>query len=179
MSRNFNLTVECLGTTLSWDCGSSLAKVAHKSIEDALNELCEANKRSGDGFNGITTHKTSGLAAYHKVLQVSDWLWKRDNTRKALLLRELLQNYGSVLKSSQELAYALLGENDCEDLRSYMVDTLLEDVGKLNVTCGLSKAIMRLKELELWPCKHIEKHDLEDLIARESWALSIEVSATY
>lgn len=177
MSRNFTMNVECLGTSLSWDCGNAAASHIVDGIEDELNAACEASRLAGQGFSGHVMHKLEGLAAYYQIGRLADWLWKHNATGKALLLREFTNDYRDVLKSSQELS-CVLEENDCQDFGAMAIDSVLDAVSKLNVAFGIPVAMIKLKELGILH-KDITQAELEKLIERECWALNITVAANY
>ena len=177
MSRNFTMTVECLGTSLSWDCGSESATHIVEDIEGRLNADCLANREAGNGFCGHVQHKMDGLTAYYQISKLANWLWKHGATGKALLLREFTDEYRAVLKSSQDL-YCVLEENDCQDFVAMVIDSVLEGVSQLNVAFGIPVAMIQLKELGILH-KDITQAELEKLIERECWALNITVAANY
>ena len=177
MSRNFTMNVECLGTSLSWDCGSESAAHIVDDIEGQLTAACEASRLEGNGFTGLVTHKMDGLIAYYQIGRLADWLWKHNATGKALLLREFTEDYRNVLKASQELS-CVLEENDCQDFGAMVIDSVLEGVSQLNVAFGIPVAMIKLKELGILH-KDITQAELEKLIERECWALNITVAANY
>lgn len=177
MSRNFTMNVECLGTSLSWDCGSESASHIVDDIEGRLNADCLANREAGNGFCGSVEHKMDGLVAYHQIGRLADWLWKHGATGKALLLREFTEDYRSVLKAAPELS-CVLEENDCQDFGAMVIDSVLEGVSQLNVALGIPVAMIKLKELGILH-KDITPAELEKLIERECWALNITVAANY
>ena len=177
MSRNFTMNVECLGTSLSWDCGSESASHIVDDIEGQLTAACEASRLAGQGFCGHVEHKMDGLIAYYQIGRLADWLWKHGATGKALLLREFTDEYRSVLKAAQELS-CVLEENDCQDFGAMVIDSVLEGVSQLNVAFGIPVAMIKLKELGILH-KDITQAELEKLIERECWALNITVAANY
>ena len=177
MSRNFTMNVECLGTSLSWDCGSESASHIVDGIEDVLASHAEVSRLAGQGFCGHVSHKMDGLTAYYQIGKLADWLWKHGATGKALLLREFTDEYRAVLKSSQELS-CVLEENDCQDFGAMAIDSVLDAVSQLNVAFGIPVAMSKLKELGILH-KDITQAELEKLIERECWALNITVAASY
>ena len=177
MSRSFTINVECLGTTLAWDCGITSAAHIIDDIDDQLTANCEASQSAGQGFSGHVEHKMEGLVAYYHVGRLADWLWTHKATGKALLLREFTEEYRSVIKASQELS-CVLEENDCKDFGASVVDSVLDEVARLNVAFGIPVAMMKLKELGILH-KDITQAELEKFIERECWALNITVAANY
>ena len=180
MSRNFTIKAQCLGTTLSWDCGDKAASHMVETIEYELNADCLANQEAGNGLCGHVTHKLDGLPAFYKIGKLADWLWKHGATGKALLLREFTHEYRNVLKSSQELSHSLpfVLQDTTGDRLAFIADSVLDEVAKLNIDIGLPIAVMKLKD-QCMLSQAMPPAELLMLIGRESWALSITVTATY
>ena len=175
MSRNFTITAQCLGTSLSWDCGSESATHIVEDIEGRLNADCLANREAGNGFCGSVEHKLEGLTAYYQISNLADWLWKHSATGKALLLREFTDEYRNVLKLSQELPY--LVRETSEEQVDFVVDSVLDEVSQLNVATGIPLAMVKLFELGFLR-EDIAQDQLWAALQRDSWAISITVAAS-
>lgn len=175
MSRNFTITAQCLGTSLSWDCGSESATHVVEDIEGRLNADCLANREAGNGFCGSVEHKLEGLTAYYQISKLANWLWKHGATGKALLMREFTDEYRSTLKGSQELPY-LVRETSAERV-DFVVDSVLDEVSQLNGAAGIPVAMVKLFELGFLR-EDITEDQLWVAIERDSWAISITVAAS-
>ena len=153
MSRSFTISVECVGTKLEWDCGSTLATMVLPSVEQDLHNDCRANEAAGHGSCGFVTHKLEGLAAYHMSRKLALTLFEKGAIGKATLMHEFAQVYaGAVLSGcgnySAPLSYTLREE----------VEAMLE-----------GNQVRHVPELD---------EDLAELLREHTWLLSVKVQAS-
>ena len=175
MSRNFTITAQCLGTFLSWDCGSESATYIVEDIEARLNADRLANREAGNGFCGYVEHRMDGLDAYYQISKLANWLWKHSATGKALLLREFTEEYRNVLKGSQDLPHVVRGTS--AERVDFVVDSVLNEVSQLNAARGIPLATVKLFDLGFL-CEDISQDQLWAALQQDSWAISLQVSAS-
>ena len=175
MSRSYTIKVSCLGTTLEWDCGESIANSVYNGVTAELNEVCKDNERSGEGFCGTVNHKMEGLMAFHHVGKLASKMFTAYSTGKAVLLREFVEDYIEVMSGSQHICELM--DYDLRSTAPHLVRMVLDKVAEL----GFEQAMMSVMD-DAWHYElllpSVRQPQLDAAFAKENWALSLEISAS-
>lgn len=154
MSRTFTIVVECLGTKLEWDSGSTMATMVLPSVIQDLHNECKANEAAGNGSCGFVEHKLEGLEAYHMSRKLALKLFEQGAIGKATLMHEFAKVYAEATLSA------------CGNYQAPLSYTLREEV-----------------ELALEASEASEAHrsinsDLVELLKDHEWLLSVKLEAS-
>ena len=157
MSRSFTLGVECLGTKLEWDCGSTMATMVLPSIVQDLHNDCRANEAAGHGSCGFVTHKLEGLAAYHMSRKLALKMFEQGAIGKATLMHEFAKVYAEATLSA------------CGNYKAPLSYTLREEVELALEASEASEASEAHMSIN---------NDLVELLKDHEWLLSVKLEAS-
>lgn len=160
MSRTFTIVVECLGTKLEWDSGSTMATMVLPSVIQDLHNECKANEAAGNGSCGFVEHKLEGLEAYHMTRKLALALFEQGVIVKAAMLNEFAKVCAEYVISAcgnypSPISYTLVEE----------VELALEANDAL-VATGASESRMSINS------------DLVELWRENKWLISVKVEAS-
>lgn len=162
MSRSFTLCVECLGTKLEWDCGSTIATQVRPSVVKDLHNECKENEKAGHGSCGFVSHKLEGMQAYYTVKKLAVDMFAGGAVGKATLLHEFANVYADALLSA------------CGNYQAPSSHEMRHDV---EVMLKAAHGAQESQDVKVTHAISAEE-DLSDLLREHEWLLSVKLEAS-
>ena len=162
MSRSFTLCVGCVGTTLEWDCGSTVATQVWPSVVKDLHNACKENEKAGYGGCGFASHKIEGMQAYYTVRQLALIMFAGGAVGKATLLHEFANVYADALLSA------------CGEYQEHISYEMRDNIE------AMLKASHGAQESQGAKVTHATSAEkaLSDLLREHEWLLSVRLDAS-
>lgn len=162
MSRSFTLCVECIGTKLEWDCGSTVAIQVWPSVVKDLHNECKENEKAGHGSCGFVSHKIEGMQAYYTVKKLAVDMFAGGAFGKATLLHEFANVYADALLSA------------CGNYQAHISYEMRDDVeAMLKASHGAQES----QGAEVTHATSAEKA-LSDMLREHAWLLIVKLDAS-